>query len=117
MSRIAIEKIATWVTLAALLTIALTGCSYFSGASPRDVATLVLYAAQHKQLVFVQSPCGGLAFPNNPNHVSAWVREGAIKRIAVVCKSDCTDCRIVVSRKGQTVAQPVHVAHQLEICQ
>jgi hypothetical protein len=72
-----------------VVTCALEGCAFMSNA--RDYATLVLYAAEHKQLVFVRSPCGGL--------VAEWVREKNFNRLVVVCsKPDCSDCKLKVRR-------------------
>lgn len=78
----------------------LAGCT-----SIRDTATLTLYRAQRKVLVYVQSPCGGPG-SSQPYLVSGWVRERDMNRLIVVCKPDCTDCRLTVQRRIERGTKP-----------
>lgn len=87
-------------TLAILLALTLTGCAntraYWSGASVRDISTIMLYRAQHKVLVFMPVPCAQVA-PTKPAMVVEWVREKDIAEMVVVCDPDC-NCKLVKGR-------------------
>lgn len=84
-------RIRAIVTAAALLILPACGAhNYWSGASVRDVSTLVFYGAQRKELMFVRTPC---TRSDKPALVSAWVREKDIGNMIVVCDTEC-DCRL-----------------------
>lgn len=74
-----------------LIALLLSGCASIHNA--REYATLALYAAEHKVLVFALTPCAP-ANAGKPAMVSAWVRERDIGKTVVVCDSEC-DCKLV----------------------
>jgi len=77
------------IVIAGLLLL-LPGC-----ASVRDEATLLMYQAQHKVLVFVAAPCPG---GDKPYLVSGWVREKDVSKVAAVCDPTCSTCKVVVAK-------------------
>lgn len=67
----------------------MTGCGTIAG----EYATMALYAAEHKVLLFSMTPCSA-THTDKPALVSAWVRERDIGKMVVVCDPNC-NCRLM----------------------